>query len=81
MEKKCISCGMPMLSPTDHAMGDENREYCLYCARPDGEMKSYDEALESVSQFIQSTRSLSADEARRVAEAEMAELPAWRDGA
>jgi hypothetical protein len=71
---------MPMLSPCDHAMGDESLEYCLYCARPDGQMKSYEEALESFSQFIANARSLPPDKARAVAIEEMSQLPAWQDG-
>ena len=79
MEGKCISCGMPMLSASDHAMGDENKDYCLYCAQPDGELKTYDEALESISAFVAKTQNISQAEAREVAGAQMAQLPAWRD--
>lgn len=68
-----------MLSPGDHAMGDETTEYCTYCARPDGSMKSYDEALESMTEFVANTRHLALDAARYEAAAEMAELPAWRE--
>lgn len=35
---ECISCGMPMGKPEDHAMGDPDKDYCLHCARPDGAM-------------------------------------------
>lgn len=77
MEKKCISCGMPMLSPSDHAMGDESLEYCLYCARPDGEMKTYEEALASLAQFVSNTQHVSIEEAQSIAADEMANLPAW----
>ena len=30
--KKCICCGMPMNKKNDFAMGDESKDYCVYCA-------------------------------------------------
>jgi hypothetical protein len=41
MDKQCIACGMPMRAPSDFAMGDATKDYCKYCARPDGTMQSY----------------------------------------
>ena len=43
--KKCICCGMPMNKKNDFAMGDESKDYCVYCAKEDGSMKSFDEAV------------------------------------
>ena len=47
--KKCICCGMPMNKKNDFAMGDESKDYCVYCAKEDGSMKSFDEAVEGIS--------------------------------
>lgn len=66
-----------MLSPADHALGDELREYCLYCARPDGELKTYEEALASLAQFVANTQHVSPEEAQAIAASEMSRLPAW----
>ena len=41
--KTCIACGMPMKTKEDFAMGDESKDYCKYCTRPDGIMQSYEE--------------------------------------
>lgn len=79
--KPCIACGMPMDTPADHALGDESKEYCRYCARPDGSMQSYDEKLESMTGFIVRTQGLDAAVARSTARAMMAELPAWKNRA
>lgn len=79
MEKKCISCGMPLLGPSDHAAGDESKDYCVYCANPDGSMKSYEEVLDSMAEFVSHTRHLPPDEARAAAAAELAQQPAWQD--
>ena len=50
--KSCIACGMPMKTKEDFAMGDENKNYCIYCARPDGTMQSYEEKIKSMTGFI-----------------------------
>ncbi len=77
--KTCIACGMPMETPADHALGDESKEYCVYCARPDGTMHSYGEQLDSMTGFIVRTQGLDAAAARSTARAMMAQLPAWKD--
>ena len=78
MSQTCISCGMPMIKPDDHAQGDPTKDYCLYCARPDGTMRSYEEALEGMTQFAARSQGISLDAAREVARGIMAELPAWK---
>lgn len=78
MSKKCISCGMPMEKPEDFPQGDSTRDYCLHCARPDGSMKSYDEALAGMTAFIVGTQGLDEGAARETAKNLMATMPAWQ---
>jgi hypothetical protein len=78
MMKICIACGMPMNDPSDFAMGDVNKDYCVHCARPDGTMQSYDEKLESLSDFIVKTQGLDRKVAVSAARNMMAGLPAWK---
>lgn len=78
MGKTCISCGMPLEKPKDFPLGDESKNYCVHCARPDGSLKSYDEALVGMTQFIVNTQGLDKDAARDVARSMMAKLPAWK---
>ena len=75
----CISCGMPMEKPENHALGDESKDYCVHCARPDGSMRSYEEALAGMTQFVVSTQGLDETAAGNVARDLMANLPAWKD--
>ena len=77
--KVCIARGMPMTKPSDFAMGDESRDYCLYCARPDGSMQSYLEKLEGMTEFLVRTQGLDKDAARELAIRSLAKLPAWQD--
>lgn len=76
--KKCIACGMPMKEAADFPQGDTTKEYCVYCALPDGSMQSFEEKLEGLSAFIVRTQGLDAQAARETARAMMAKLPAWK---
>lgn len=76
--KTCIACGMPMTKPSDFAQNDESKDYCVYCARPDGSMQSYPEKLEGMTEFLIRTQGLDPEAARRTAEHSLAKLPAWK---
>ncbi|MDD3909859.1 zinc ribbon domain-containing protein [Syntrophomonas wolfei] len=77
--KICIACGMPMNKPADFAMGDESKDYCLYCCNPDGSMHSYEEKLNGLTAFIIRTQGLDEQAACSAAQSMMAKLPAWKD--
>lgn len=79
--KMCIACGMPMKEKSDFAMGDESKDYCKFCMRPDGAMQSYEEKLEGMAEFIVRAQKLDREVARKVAIRLMAALPAWKDRA
>jgi len=76
--KQCIACGMPMKSVEDFAMGDLEKEYCKYCCRPDGTMQSYEEKLNSLTNFIVKTQGIDEKTANSAAKSMMAKLPAWK---
>jgi Putative zinc ribbon domain len=77
--KMCIACGMPMKTKDDFAMGDESKDYCKFCARPDGSMQSYDEKLKGLTGFIIKTQGLDESAALNAAKGMMAKLPAWKE--
>lgn len=77
--KTCIACGMPMTKAADFPLNDESRDYCIYCARPDGSMQSYEEKLESMTNFMVRTQGLDRDAAHKMAERSLAKLPAWKN--
>ena len=60
-------------------MGDESRDYCRHCARPDGTMQSYNEKLDSLTAFIVKTQGLDETAARNATRDMMSHLPAWKD--
>ncbi len=77
--KTCIACGMPMNKASDFAMNDTSKDYCVYCAREDGSMQSYEEKLAGMTHFIVKTQGLDPRAAETAAESMMKRLPAWKD--
>ncbi|MEA5025780.1 hypothetical protein SDC9_52564 [bioreactor metagenome] len=76
--KTCIACGMPMTKAADYALGDESKDYCLYCAWPDGSMQSYLEKVEGMTGFLIRTQGLDQAVARQTAIRTLSKLPAWQ---
>jgi hypothetical protein len=76
--KLCIACGMPMTKPTSYPMQDESKDYCVYCARPDGSMQSYSEKVEGTADFLMQTQGLDKQAAHDVAVRILVKLPAWQ---
>jgi len=76
--KTCISCGATMRHLEDYPFADVTKDYCIHCARRDGSLKTYDEALERVATVLCRQRGVNRDTARQLAVALMAELPAWK---
>ena len=75
--KTCIACGMPMARKEDFAQGDETKDYCLYCMRPDGTMQFYPEKLEGTTHFLMKTQGLDEAAAREMAIRLLKKQPAW----
>lgn len=78
-QKNCIACGMPMKDIDDFAMGDVAKDYCIYCARLDGSMQSFEEKRESLTEFMIKTQGLDKYVAFKIAENMMKKLPAWAE--
>ena len=75
--KNCLSCGMPMTKPED--FGGENPEniYCVHCANADGNLKSYDEVLRSMVNFMMMFQKMDQETAEKAIKALLAKMPAW----
>jgi len=79
MSKQCIACGMPMEKAEDFALGDREKDYCVHCARPDGTMRSYEEAVTGMTGFMVKTQGLDEIAARGIVIKLLSDLPAWKD--
>ena len=76
--KLCVSCGMPMEKAEDFPLGDESKDYCVHCARPDGSLQSYEERAAGMAAFIVRTQGLDEGAALATARSLMSRLPAWK---
>jgi uncharacterized glyoxalase superfamily protein PhnB len=79
LAKKCLSCGMPMTKPEEFGGGNPANSYCVYCANPDGSLKSYQEVLEGMSGFMMKTQNMNRETAGMAAKEHMSKMPAWGD--
>lgn len=77
--KKCICCGMPMNKKNDFAMGDESKDYCVYCAKEDGSMKSFDEAVEGMAEYMSESEKIDKNFDRKKVLEYMKSMPAWKE--
>ena len=77
--KKCICCGMPMNKKNDFAIGDESKDYCVYCAKEDGSMKSFDEAVEGMAEYMSESEKIDKNFARKKVLEYMKSMPAWKE--
>ncbi len=78
MEQKiCESCGMPMRKESEFGGGKINNRYCCYCTDKEGNLKSFDDALNGMKEFIMKTYDIHAEEAIKMAKENMSVMPAW----
>ena len=77
-QKICISCGMPMREKEEYPAGDTTKDYCVYCAREDGTLKSYDEMKAGMTGFIMRTQGFEREVAEKLAVETMLKQPAWQ---
>ena len=75
----CASCGMPLENPEDYALGDVTRPYCRYCTDERGELLPYEQVLEINTRTYVQSQGITYAAAQRLAEALLADMPAWRD--
>jgi len=75
--KKCMSCGMPMTKLEDFGGGNPANIYCVHCSNPDGSLKSYDEALKGMVNFMVMTQNMDRETAEKAAREYMSKMPAW----
>ena len=75
--KICISCGMPMTKKSYYPLEDENKDFCIHCAKPDGTLQSYEEKLEGTVKFLIRTQGIDETAAHELAIRTLKKMPAW----
>lgn len=79
MDKHCQACGMPLIKKEDFAGGDENANFCLYCADESGQVKSCQEIFEGGVQYFMTQVQGDRQLAEKITRKNMSSLPYWQD--
>ena len=77
-DTRCDSCGMPLESAADHALGDVTNPYCLHCA-PEGTLQPFEERFERMVQWAVRSEGIDRTAAEARTRDRMRQLPAWKD--
>ena len=75
--KRCQSCGRLIELLEDFAGLDQESIYCSSCADDDGQIKSFDEVLENLTQRIAKTDGFDVEASRKAAQQILGRQPAW----
>jgi len=78
---RCDACGMPMTQPSQHAKGNPQSRYCLYCTNIAGHLKSREDIREGMIQYVMKLEDWPREKAAVDVERKMATLPAWTGAA
>lgn len=78
MNKICISCGMPLEQKEDFPLQDITKDYCVYCAKENGELQSFTERLDGYSNWLVNSQGIDKKAAEAQAKQLMAKIPAWK---
>jgi len=73
----CQSCGMPMTRAEDFGSNNPESGYCVHCVNHNGSLKSYDEVLGGMVNFMMNSRNMDREAAENAAKEYLAIMPAW----
>jgi hypothetical protein len=76
--KACKSCGMPMETVEQHGGKNPLNPYCKYCTDEMGNLKSYEEVLSGMTDYMLTNLKLEFNTATQMAKEEMIKHPAWK---
>jgi hypothetical protein len=76
--KSCGSCGMPLASPEDYALGDVTQTYCCYCTDKRGSLLPYDDILAMNVKYYVESQAVTPTAARQMAVEMLSAQPAWK---
>ncbi|SCC65260.1 zinc ribbon domain-containing protein [Kosakonia oryziphila] len=77
-EQHCQSCGIPLSAPEARGTSDK---YCTYCTDSEGNLKSWDDAVSGLAEYLDSWQKVGNEEARKRAIRYLTSMPAWADRA
>jgi len=76
--ESCNSCGMPLESKDDFALGDMASAYCKYCVDITGTLLPYDTILKNNAGYFRESQGLAEPAAMKMAQDLLESMPAWK---
>ena len=76
--QRCDSCGMPLESAHDHALGRLDFPYCRHCA-PGGRLQSFKERFDEMVQLAMREQGLDRETAEARTRDYLRTMPAWKN--
>jgi hypothetical protein len=77
--KKCESCGMPMLNPSDFGASNPECRYCKNCTYPGKtDLRPRYEIKEGMIKYYMKAKRWDRPEAEKFVDEYMAGMPAWQ---
>ena len=73
-ERFCQACGMPMSAGEAKSASEE---YCAWCCDSEGKLKSWEDAVSGLAEFLDSWQKVGPAEARKRAMLYLTAMPAW----
>jgi len=74
----CESCSMPMRKPKDFGGKDTKNKYCCHCTDESGALKTYEDIVNGLTNFLMQMQGLEREQAEQTAKDGLAKMPAWR---
>ena len=74
----CESCGMILHDTADYAKQNRKSKYCRYCTDNKGDLRNFEQVVETMTSFLMKTQVLNRESACKAALAILAKNPAWR---
>jgi hypothetical protein len=81
MKQKCTSCnscGMPLESKADFALGNTASTFCRYCVDEGGKLLPYDVILKNNAHYYTESQGLTQQAANKMASDLLKTMPAWK---
>jgi len=75
--KTCQSCGRLMREPSDFAGSNTDSPYCSRCADEFGFLRGYSDVVTGMRDMLEDQLAYAPGEARRIAEQNIRDIPAW----
>ena len=73
---KCLSCGMPLIEPEDHAKDNPEVPYCKHCTDAEGNLKPLEQVLEGFKNYFIS-QGMPPEEAEAKAKEQLRKSQVW----